>query len=257
MESRVYTVDGNKMQFDSNNFKILIKSYGKRNKLKSQDVERSLANGLNVSTDTVHKWHYGMSTPTDVDLVKELAKILDFKDLLSRPVGKLSGGQRRRIDIARAIIHQPKILILDEPTTGLDPQTRKTLWSVIANLREYDHMTVFLTTHYMEEAAEADHVIIIDSGKIVAEGTPLELKNQYTGDYISIYGITEQSIKKLKLAYEKIPNGFRLSVPDTKTATDLIIKHPDLFVDYEVAKGKMDDVFLAVTGKKLTEGTEK
>lgn len=200
---------------------------------------------------------YGIKGAEFKKRLTKLAKILDFKDLLSRPVGKLSGGQRRRIDIARAIIHQPKILILDEPTTGLDPQTRKTLWSVIANLREYDHMTVFLTTHYMEEAAEADHVIIIDSGKIVAEGTPLELKNQYTGDYISIYGITEQSIKKLKLAYEKIPNGFRLSVPDTKAATDLIIKHPDLFVDYEVAKGKMGDVFLAVTGKKLTEGTEK
>lgn len=200
---------------------------------------------------------YGIKGAEFKKRLTKLAKILDFKDLLSRPVGKLSGGQRRRIDIARAIIHQPKILILDEPTTGLDPQTRKTLWSVIANLREYDHMTVFLTTHYMEEAAEADHVIIIDSGKIVAEGTPLELKNQYTGDYISIYGITEQSIKKLKLAYEKIPNGFRLSVPDTKAATDLIIKHPDLFIDYEVAKGKMDDVFLAVTGKKLTEGTEK
>ena len=200
---------------------------------------------------------YGIKGAEFKKRLTKLAKILDFKDLLSRPVGKLSGGQRRRIDIARAIIHQPKILILDEPTTGLDPQTRKTLWSVIANLREYDHMTVFLTTHYMEEAAEADHVIIIDSGKIVAEGTPLELKNQYTGDYISIYGITEQSIKKLKLAYEKIPNGFRLSVPDTKAATDLIIKHSDLFVDYEVAKGKMDDVFLAVTGKKLTEGTEK
>lgn len=200
---------------------------------------------------------YGIKGAEFKKRLTKLAKILDFKDLLSRPVGKLSGGQRRRIDIARAIIHQPKILILDEPTTGLDPQTRKTLWSVIANLRECDHMTVFLTTHYMEEAAEADHVIIIDSGKIVAEGTPLELKNQYTGDYISIYGITKQSIKKLKLAYEKIPNGFRLSVPNTKAATDLIIKHPDLFVDYEVAKGKMDDVFLAVTGKKLTEGTEK
>lgn len=200
---------------------------------------------------------YGIKGAEFKKRLAKLAKILDFKDLLSRPVGKLSGGQRRRIDIARAIIHQPKILILDEPTTGLDPQTRKTLWSVIASLREYDHMTVFLTTHYMEEAAEADHVIIIDSGKIVAEGTPLELKNQYTGDYISIYGTTEQSIKKLELAYKKIPNGFRLSVPDTKAATDLIIKHPDLFVDYEVAKGKMDDVFLAVTGKKLTEGTEK
>ena len=200
---------------------------------------------------------YGIKGAEFKKRLAKLSKILDFKDLLSRPVGKLSGGQRRRIDIARAIIHQPKILILDEPTTGLDPQTRKTLWSVIANLRKNDQMTVFLTTHYMEEAAEADHVIIIDSGKIVAEGTPLELKNQYTGDYISIYGITEQSIKKLKLAYEKIPNGFRLSVPDTKAATDLIIKHPDLFVDYEVVKGKMDDVFLAVTGKKLTEGTEK
>lgn len=200
---------------------------------------------------------YGIKGAEFKKRLAKLSKILDFKDLLSRPVGKLSGGQRRRIDIARAIIHQPKILILDEPTTGLDPQTRKTLWSVIANLRKNDQMTVFLTTHYMEEAAEADHVIIIDSGKIVAEGTPLELKNQYTGDYISIYGITEQSIKKLKLAYEKIPNGFRLSVPDTRAATDLIIKHPDLFVDYEVVKGKMDDVFLAVTGKKLTEGTEK
>lgn len=200
---------------------------------------------------------YGIKGAEFKKRLAKLSKILDFKDLLSRPVGKLSGGQRRRIDIARAIIHQPKILILDEPTTGLDPQTRKTLWSVISSLREYDHMTVFLTTHYMEEAAEADHVIIIDSGKIVAEGTPLELKNQYTGDYISIYGTTEQSIKKLELAYKKIPNGFRLSVPDTKAATDLIIKHPDLFVDYEVAKGKMDDVFLAVTGKKLTEGTEK
>ena len=200
---------------------------------------------------------YGIKGAEFKKRLAKLSKILDFKDLLSRPVGKLSGGQRRRIDIARAIIHQPKILILDEPTTGLDPQTRKTLWSVIASLREYDHMTVFLTTHYMEEAAEADHVIIIDGGKIAAEGTPLELKNQYTGDYISIYGTTEQSIKKLELAYKKIPNGFRLSVPDTKTATDLIIKHPDLFVDYEVTKGKMDDVFLAVTGKKLTEGTEK
>lgn len=200
---------------------------------------------------------YGIKGAEFKKRLAKLSKILDFKDLLSRPVGKLSGGQRRRIDIARAIIHQPKILILDEPTTGLDPQTRKTLWSVIANLRKNDQMTVFLTTHYMEEAAEADHVIIIDSGKIVAEGTPLELKNQYTGDYISIYGITEQSIKKLKLAYEKIPNGFRLSVPDTKAATGLIIKHPDLFIDYEVTKGKMDDVFLAVTGKKLTESTEK
>ena len=118
-------------------------------------------------------------------------------------------------------------------------------------------MTVFLTTHYMEEAAEADYVVIIDDGKISAEGTPLELKNIYTGDYITIYGEQEENIKKLGIEYEKIQNGYRLFVPNTGVATDLIIQNPQLFHDYEITKGKMDDVFLAVTGKTLTGGTEK
>ncbi|MBS5724523.1 MAG: ATP-binding cassette domain-containing protein, partial [Clostridiales bacterium] len=118
------------------------------------------------------------------DRLAALADKLEFKDLLKRTVGKLSGGQRRRIDIARALLHRPKILILDEPTTGLDPQTRKILWDVISDLRKNENLTVFLTTHYMEEAAEADYVVILDSGKISAQGTPLELKNTYTGDYI-------------------------------------------------------------------------
>ena len=187
----------------------------------------------------------------------ELAKILDFEDLLKRTVGKLSGGQRRRIDIARALFHKPKILILDEPTTGLDPQTRKTLWNVISNFRKNENMTVFLTTHYMEEAAEADYVVIIDSGKISAEGTPLELKNTYTGDYITIYGVNEDTVRKLDIEYEQIKNGYRLSVPNTRIATDLIIRNPQLFNDYEITKGKMDDVFLAVTGKTLAGGAEK
>ncbi|MGM9680583.1 MAG: ABC transporter ATP-binding protein, partial [Eubacteriales bacterium] len=94
--------------------------------------------------------------------LSELADLLDFGDLLGRSVGKLSGGQRRRIDIARALLHDPRILILDEPTTGLDPQTRKLLWDAIASLRRERHMTVFLTTHYMEEAADADYVVILD-----------------------------------------------------------------------------------------------
>lgn len=187
----------------------------------------------------------------------ELAELLDFKDLLKRTVGKLSGGQRRRIDVARALFHHPKILILDEPTTGLDPQTRQTLWNVISNLRRNENMTVFLTTHYMEEAAEADYVVILDNGKISAEGTPLELKNTYTGDYITIYGAREENIKKLGIEYELVKDAFRLSVPDTKAATELIIKYPDLFDDYEITKGKMDDVFLSVTGKKLVGGGEK
>ena len=140
---------------------------------------------------------YGIGGKSFKKRLTELAELLDFSDLLGRTVGKLSGGQRRRIDIARALLHDPKILILDEPTTGLDPQTRRLLWDVITQLRREKHMTVFLTTHYMEEAADADYVVILDSGKIVAEGTPLDLKNTFTGDYITLYGASEAQVKTL------------------------------------------------------------
>ena len=200
---------------------------------------------------------YGITGSTFKERLKELSALLDFGDLLNRTVGKLSGGQRRRIDIARALIHKPKILILDEPTTGLDPQTRVLLWSVVQKLRESENMTVFLTTHYMEEAADADYVTIIDSGKIAAEGTPLELKNKYTGDFVTLYGADENKISALSVPYEKAHGAIKLSVPNTSEATKLIISHPELFSDYEITKGKMDDVFLAVTGKKLTGGDEK
>lgn len=200
---------------------------------------------------------YGIVGTAFKERLAELAGMLEFEDLLKRAVGKLSGGQRRRIDIARALLHKPKILILDEPTTGLDPQTRKTLWNVISGLRKNENMTVFLTTHYMEEAAEADYVVIIDGGKISAEGTPLELKNAYTGDFITIYGIDEETVKKLEIEYEQIRDAYRFSVPNTKAATELIIKNPSVFNDYEITKGRMDDVFLAVTGKNLEGGVEK
>ncbi len=186
-----------------------------------------------------------------------LSGLLEFKDLLRRPVGKLSGGQRRRIDIARALLHNPKILILDEPTTGLDPQTRKLLWQVIGGLRRDTGLTVFLTTHYMEEAADADYVVILDKGQIAAEGTPLQLKNKYTGDFITLYGENEETVKRLNAPYEAIRDAFRISVPNTAAATELIIKYPEIFRDYEITKGKMDDVFLAVTGKRLTGGEQK
>ena len=187
----------------------------------------------------------------------ELSELLQFKDLSGRAVGKLSGGQRRRIDVARALLHKPEILILDEPTTGLDPQTRRLLWDVIGELRKNENMTVFLTTHYMEEAADADYVLILDSGKIAAEGTPLELKNKYTGDFITVYGADKDAVLSLGLPTEKLNGAVRISVPDTAAATRLIVAHPELFNDYEVLKGKMDDVFLSATGKKLSGGTEK
>ena len=200
---------------------------------------------------------YGIHGKAFEKRVEELTELLDFADLLKRPLGKLSGGQRRRIDIARALLHEPEILILDEPTTGLDPQTRTNLWQVIGRLRREQGMTVFLTTHYMEEAADADYVVIIDRGRIAAEGTPLTLKNTYTGDFITLYGITEEQVKTLGADYEAIRDAYRVFVPDTAAATELILRYPEIFRDYEITKGKMDDVFLAVTGKKLTGGEEK
>lgn len=199
---------------------------------------------------------YGITGEAFRQRIRELSALLDLENLLPRTVGKLSGGQRRRIDIARALLHKPDILVLDEPTTGLDPQTRKMLWNVVSKLQKEEHLTVFLTTHYMEEAAEADNIVIIDSGKIVAEGTPLELKNRYTGDFISLYHVSEEQVKALGCPYTPLADGFRLEVKDTAQATRLILANTELFVDYEITKGKMDDVFLAVTGKKLTGGAE-
>lgn len=200
---------------------------------------------------------YGITGAAFEARLQNLAQLLDFGDLLKRTVGKLSGGQRRRIDIARALLHSPKILILDEPTTGLDPQTRKLLWDAVTRLRTEKRMTVFLTTHYMEEAADADYVIILDSGKIAAEGTPIQLKNAYTGDFITLYGADATQVQSLGVPYEALHDACRLAIPDTQTATRLITAHPELFTDYEIVKGKMDDVFLAVTGKNLMGGIEE
>lgn len=194
---------------------------------------------------------YGITGKGLENRLNEISDLLDLSDLMKRKVSKLSGGQRRRVDIARALLHRPKLLVLDEPTTGLDPQTRKNLWSVIEKLRREENMTVLLTTHYMEEAAPSDYVVIIDSGKIVARGTPLELKNKYTGDFVTIYGINEEQARAFSLPYTKVRDGYKISVSNTAQATELIIKNPQLFRDYEITKGGMDDVFLAVTGKKL------
>lgn len=194
---------------------------------------------------------YGITGLAFEKRLQELVEILDFRDFINRPVGKLSGGQRRRIDIARALLHRPEILILDEPTTGLDPQTRLLIWDIIEKLRVEEKLTVFLTTHYMEEAANAGYVVILDKGSIVAEGTPFELKNEYVQDTMSVYGVTGEEIKTLGREYKKIRDGYQLKVKNTAEATRLIVEHQEIFRDYEVVKGRMDDVFLAVTGKTL------
>ena len=187
----------------------------------------------------------------------EIAEILNIQNLLSRPFRKLSGGQKRRCEIARALMNTPEILFLDEPSTGLDPQTRKLMWDCLESLRLKRRMTIFLTTHYMEEAADADYVVILEHGRIAAEGTPLELKNRFTGDYITIYNATEERVKSLGKPYKKIRDAYRVEVKDTVEAKELIVSRPEIFTDFEITKGKMDDVFLAVTGKELQGGDAK
>lgn len=196
---------------------------------------------------------YGYNKKQIKERIDELASLLDFKDLLKRKLNTLSGGQKRRIDVARGLLNHPKILILDEPTTGLDPMTRKILWSTINSLREKEKMTVFLTTHYMEEASESDYILIIDKGQKIAEGTPNELKNKYTGDFIYLYGVNLEQVKTLNLPFKQYNDYFKVEVKNTLEARELIVQNPEIFKDFEITKGKMDDVFLTVTGKELKE----
>ena len=187
-----------------------------------------------------------------------LANKLEFQDILNRPLYKLSGGQRRRIDLARALIHNPQILILDEPTTGLDPKTRILVWKLLADLRKTTDLTIILTTHYMEEANEADTIVIIDSGKIVANDTPNNLKNKYANDFLKIYKFDKtlpSLLKKDKIDYTQNDKMIEIEVADMNKAKSLIVKYEKLIYDFEMLKGKMDNVFLNITGKDLKEVT--
>ena len=198
---------------------------------------------------------YGIYGDKFKEKLSELSGMLDLQPLLKRPYGKLSGGQKRRVDIARGLINSPSILILDEPTTGLDPQTRQAVWKAIGKLREKYNTTVFLTTHYMEEANGADKVVIIDSGRIAAQGTPNELKNEYSGIYLKVYGIASEDAEKLS---QKYPDGMKFErncavfrLKSTREAAGILSENKELISDFEVIKGDMDDVFLNVTGKVL------
>lgn len=196
---------------------------------------------------------YGITGKAFKERFEELVEIFEMHDFMNRPLRRLTGGQRRRIDIARALIHRPQVLILDEPTTGLDPGTRKMIWSIIERLRQEEELTVFLTTHYMEEANDASYVVIIDHGHIVAKGTPRELKNRYGQDTLYLYGVNKEDIKSFHMPYHKIDHGYAIMLNNTKEATKLILTYPQFFTDYEILKGDMDSVFLNVTGKKGNE----
>ena len=196
---------------------------------------------------------YGFSKKETTERINELKEIFSLDEIMNRRYGKLSGGQRRRVDIARALINHPKILFPDEPTTGLDPKTRIQVWDIIHNLRKETGLTVFLTTHYMEETIDCDNVVIIDSGEIAANDTPHNLKSSFAHNRLVWYtqksDIAKNLLESEKLEYEYVGDAYKIKIKDTNTATKLIKKYD--FEDYEVIKGNMDDVFLKVTGKKL------
>ena len=189
--------------------------------------------------------------------LEEVTKILDIKDLLQRQFGKLSGGQKRRCEIAKSLMNTPDILFLDEPTTGLDPQTRKQVWESIEKLRAEREMTVFLTTHYMEEAAMAQYLCIMDAGRIVARESPAELKKQYAANLLKLYtkdiDRMAQEAERLNLSCQRLSNGVAVRLVSTKDAVGIISRLNTDYDGLEIIQGSMDDVFINVTGKRMED----
>ena len=200
---------------------------------------------------------YGLSKKEVDERIKDLTDMLHLAPILNRQVRRLSGGQRRRVDIARSMLHAPKLLILDEPTTGLDPKTRIDVWKLIMEIREKQNMTVFLTTHYLEEAEMATDVVIMDHGEIIATGTPTELKNLYSKNYVIVYSHKNEQLDKLFLPYNAQYNedqkAYKVAFKNSEEAMRFLKENENNITDFEVKKGDMDDVFLNVTGKAFKE----
>ncbi len=186
----------------------------------------------------------------------ELSEILNLGEILKKRYSKLSGGQKRRCEIAAALMHTPSLLFLDEPTTGLDPATRKDVWSVVEALRKDTGMTVFLTTHYMEEAAAANRIIILEKGTIRADGTPFELKEKYASDTVRIFcnnsrkNEIEAKLAKQNLTLNDEEYGLSFNVKNTCDSIVLVYSVKDMIDGYEVIQGNMDDVFLNACKEK-------
>ena len=213
---------------------------------------------LSVSENLIARGSfYNMKQKELLEAVDEAMRIVDISDLKNRRYDKLSGGQRRRVDIARALIHHPKILFLDEPTTGLDPQTRRNVWNTILKLQKDKGMTVFLTTHYMEEAAEADYVIVIDKGQIAAKGTPTELREKYSSDSIQIKPLDKQAaiaiLNENKITFYESTDLLIVNLKSTVEAIPLLKLLQEQVVSFQVLNGTMDDAFIGITGKEIRE----
>lgn len=203
---------------------------------------------------------YSLSKQYVDNRINELTKIFHLNDILNRQFSKLSGGQKRRVDIARALIHKPSILFLDEPTTGLDPTTRVLVWEVLNNLVKNTNLTIFLTTHYMEEVLNANDIVIIDEGSIIARGSPNKLKDLFATDILKIYSLVNNEIESIlkdnNISYYYQNESYYINVNNSLEALNIINMNLQLFNNFEVLKGNMDQVFLNVTGKSLGDINE-
>ena len=186
--------------------------------------------------------------------------VLNLVDLLGerkKLVGALSGGMKRRVEIARGLIHYPKVLFLDEPTTGLDPQTRAHIWEYIVKLQKERNITIFLTTHYMEEAEICNKIAIMDGGVIVAHDTPYALKKEYTKDkaYITTEKgpELEQLLAQYELKFIKKDGYYKVDAENINPLLQVLSLQKEVITDIEIKKGTFNDVFLEITGKKIRE----
>ncbi|MCL2376613.1 MAG: ABC transporter ATP-binding protein [Defluviitaleaceae bacterium] len=194
---------------------------------------------------------YGLAKEDLRKAVSRAAKIVNITDILGRPYGKLSGGQRRRADIARALINTPKILFLDEPTTGLDPESRESLWQTLREIQKDTGMTVFFTTHYMEEASSANFITMIHRGQIVARGTPAELKDTYSSDFLRIVPKNPEEmaahLNAANIVFTTEAGVFAIAIGTTTEAIPIIEAQKANIASFEVLMGTLDDVFINIT----------
>lgn len=239
-------IDGNDLDKDADKIKEEIGIVFQRTVL---DKQLSVKENLQSRAS-----YYGFSRTETKERIDEVVRTLGLEDILSRRYERLSGGQKRRVDIARALINRPRLLFLDEPTTGLDPMTRTMVWNTIHELRRETGLTVFLTTHYMEETALCDKVVILDSGKIAACDTPHNLKQKYASNHLIWYA-PETAENDALLKSEGVPfsyntDCYRIKTETSREAADILKRNSNI-EDFEFVKGNMDDVFLNVTGKRL------
>lgn len=199
---------------------------------------------------------YGLSFKEINHRIDSLSHSLDLSEFLNRHYGKLSGGQRRRADIARALLHKPELLILDEPTTGLDPASRKAIWQTVRDLQQNNGTSILLTTHYMEEAASADYVVVMGHGKILAQGTSSQLKTQFAHDILTLEVQNSDDfsavLRSMKADYKRIGNRFVVRLEETRSALPILVKLQDYISSFEVTQGSLEDAFLRI----IKEGKE-